>query len=629
MVRNILRLNNLKILNIQNVFLPRKGWSLVGCEPTPRPAFKTMWLFPWNPNADFYSNYEIEEHITSFNGRSIWTLFRAKKKGFNEPLSIFRFDFKEPNSKQVDRAKQSLKRIKTLRHPSILKYVDSYESEKSICIVTEAVTPLADYLEAASNLFTQTQREFSIAYGLQKVAKGLHFINNDCQLNHNNINIHSVFVNNSGEWKIGGLEYVCPVEESPPRLEGDLSEKYTPPERLDAAKSKHPGAKYAVDSWGLGCLVWESFNKPLTPSSSVKTVGKMPKPLSVYYNKLVQSSPRHRTSPLDFIKECREANVFFGNPLLETILYLEEIQLVKDPNEKAKFFNRLENELESFPNDICKNRILPDLICAYEYGEAGSSILNPIFRIGKLLTEDEYQSKLVPCIIKFFACKDRATRSKLLKQLDSYINFIAPNVINEQIFPQVVQGFLDSNLTIREQTVKSMLYLAPKLNSSNLNEELMKHFARILARDEEGGIRANTTVCLGKIATFLSSQVQQTAVLPSFLRVLRDPFPPARHAAIAAICANESLFELKECVTKIMPALCHMCIDSDVNVRKLTFKAVRLFLDKAEAEGDKDEANTSAGPLCSNTPNHSIPQSAQTSSISAIRPDMKSLSIKD
>lgn len=561
-----------------------------------------MWLFPWNPNSDSFSGYEIGEQVTSFAGKSIWSLFKAKKKATNESLSIFRFD-KAPDSSNsviLEQAKQSLKRIKTLRHPSILKYVDSIETEKSICIVTEAIIPLADYLNDASEKFTTAQKEFSIAYGLVNVAKGVQFMNNDCQLNHNNINIRSIFVTASGVWKIGGLEYVCPLEELPPSRTDELAEKYTPPERLDPSKARHPGGKFAVDSWGMGCLVWECFNSPLTPNGSVKTVGKMPKPLSIHYNKLVQSSPRHRVSPMDFIDSCKSANVFFNTPLIETILYLEEIQLVKEPSEKAKFFTRLEGELESFPTDLCKNKILPDLINAFEYGEAGSSILNPIFRIGKMLSEEDYQAKLVPCIIKLFACKDRATRSKLLQQLDSYIHFIAQNVINELIFPQVVQGFLDSSFIIREQTVKSMLHLAPKLNSTNLNEELMKHFGRLITRDEEGGIRANTTVCLGKIAKHLSSTAQVTILLPTLLRVLRDPFPPARHAAIAGLSANESLFETKDCATKIMPSLCPLCVDPDQNVRRLAFKSLKLFTGKLECVSEK-ETSSPPQPTSSST----------------------------
>lgn len=582
-----------------------------------------MWLLPWNQNSDFFSQYDIGEHVTSYDGKSIWTLFKARKKGSNEPLSIFRIDFRDPSSALVDRAKQSLKRIKTLRHPSILKYVNSSETEKSICVVTEAVTPLAEYLEEASSSFTKAQKEFSIAYGLLNVAKGLHFMNNDCQLNHNNINIHTVFVNSSGVWKIGGLEYICSVDERPPPRCDELDEKYTPPERLDPTKAAKPGPSYAVDSWGMGCLVWECFNKPLGPSSSVRTVGKMPRPLSVHYNKLVQSVPRFRTSPMNFIKDCKDNNIFFDTTPLEVVLFLEEVQLVTEPNEKTKFFNRLENDLESFPPDFCKNKILPDLINAFEYGEAGSAILNPIFRIGKMLTdEEEYQSKLVPCIIKLFACKDRATRSKLLQQLDTYINFLAINVINDQIFPQVVQGFLDSNVTIREQTVKCMAQLAPKLSSTNLNEELLKHFSRLQQRDEEGGIRANTTVCLGKIANHFSSQIQQTVILPSFLRMFRDPFPPARLAAIAGITANEKLFNTKDCATKIMPALCQMCIDLDPNVRRLTFKSLGIFIERVKAESERDAVSQNSNPQSASVP-------APSSAGNSIKNEMKSLSIKD
>jgi len=38
--------------------------------------------------------------------------------------------------------------------------------------------------------------------------------------------------------------------------------------------------------------------------------------------------------------------------------------------------------------------------------------------------------------------------------MESFINYIQPNVVNESVFPHVCQGFLDSNPVIREQTVK-------------------------------------------------------------------------------------------------------------------------------------------------------------------------------
>lgn len=92
-------------------------------------------------------------------------------------------------------------------------------------------------------------------------------------------------------------------------------------------------------------------------------------------------------------------------------------------------------------------------------------------------------------------------------QMEQFIQYLDEPTVNTQIFPHVVHGFLDTNPAIREQTVKSMLLLAPKLNEANLNVELMKHFARLQAKDEQGPIRCNTTVCLGKIGSYLSASV--------------------------------------------------------------------------------------------------------------------------
>lgn len=61
--------------------------------------------------------------------------------------------------------------------------------------------------------------------------------------------------------------------------------------------------------------------------------------------------------------------------------------------------------------------------------------------------------------------------------------------VNDQIFPQIIHGFLDTNAIIREQTVKSIIHLASKLNYNNLNVEVLKHFARLQSKDDQGGIR--------------------------------------------------------------------------------------------------------------------------------------------
>ncbi|KAG9510210.1 N-terminal kinase-like protein [Fragariocoptes setiger] len=496
-----------------------------------------MWLFSWgSQGAD--SAYDIGDHVASFDGKSMWALFKAKKKSTAEPLSVFRYDFLDPTLPEVEQARASLKRLKTLRHPSILKYIDSLEGEKSICIVTEPIRPLEDYLEEIKEDYTPKQRELSMSLGILNVVKGLSFLNNDCNLNHNNIRMHSIFVSSSGAWKIGGLDYICAVGELLPSKPESLSNRYNPPEKLDQNR-RALAPKWASDSWGLACLIWESFNGTLSQNSSVKSLGQIPKSLGQYYAKLIASNPKQRISPDDFIKECRSSGTFFNNPFIEAILFLEEIQ-IRESNEKSKFFSNLENELESFPTDMCRNKILPDMINAFEFGDAGSAILGPIFKIGKMLSDEEYQKKIVPCIVKLFACKDRATRAKLLQQIDTFIHLIQPNVINEQIFPQVAQGFLDSNSTIREQTIK----------------------------------------------------VQQVILIPAFMRAMRDPFPPARSAAIIAIANNESLFSIKDRATKIMPALCHLCVDADSAVRANSFRTLKQLIANIEDRSSTTETTS-------------------------------------
>lgn len=59
--------------------------------------------------------------------------------------------------------------------------------------------------------------------------------------------------------------------------------------------------------------------------------------------------------------------------------------------------------------------------------------------------------------------------------------------------------------------------MAPKLNYNNLNVEVLKHFARLQSRDDQGGIRTNTTVCLGKVAPHLHPQVNNYNIIHKIL----------------------------------------------------------------------------------------------------------------
>jgi len=75
-------------------------------------------------------------------------------------------------------------------------------------------------------------------------------------------------------------------------------------------------------------------------------------------------------------------------------------------------------------------------------------------QLGKLLDSEEYQRKIVPCVVKLFSSTDRATRINLLQQLDLFVDHLQPSTVNDQIFPHVSSGFSDTLPAMKEQTIK-------------------------------------------------------------------------------------------------------------------------------------------------------------------------------
>ncbi|XP_072166845.1 N-terminal kinase-like protein [Diadema setosum] len=542
-----------------------------------------MWsFFSRDPARDF--PFEIGEKIEGLEDKTIWSLHQGKKKANGQVVSIFILDIKSHSESVVQGAKSAHKRLKTLRHPNVLLYVDGLETENVIYMVTEEVTPLEQYLK------TKSPTEQTISWGLHQIVKGLSFLHNDCKLKHNNVNLSCVFVSPGGEWKLGVVDYITPAEGEGSAIpdKGMRSlEKYNPPEMTDA-RTRKKTCPWAADMWGLGCLIWEVFNGPLPRTSSLKALGKIPKSLVPNYCELVGANPLSRPNPAKFIESCRSPGGFLKNSFVDTNLFLEEIQ-IKDQAEKNEFLGGLSNIISDFPEEFCKHRILPLLLQAFEFGNAGSAVLTPLLKLGKLLEGDQYQKRIVPIVVKMFSSTDRNTRVKLLQQMDQFVEHLQPAIVNDQIFPHVCHGFNDTVPIIRESTVKAMLLLASKLNDKNLNIELLKHFARLQAKDEQGGIRTNTTICLGKIASYLNPATRQKVLSSAFVRAMKDPFPPARTAGILSMIATQNYFSLNDCALRVLPTLCTLTVDPDQGVRQNTFRAIKIFLDKLQKVSDNPE----------------------------------------
>jgi hypothetical protein len=98
----------------------------------------------------------------------------------------------------------------------------------------------------------------------------------------------------------------------------------------------------------------------------------------------------------------------------------------------------LDDVSDDFPEEFFKMKVLPELLKSVEFGGGGPKVLGVIMKIGAKLSDDEFESRITPVIVRLFASPDRAMRVCLLDNLPSMIDQLPQKVVNDKIFPQMV-----------------------------------------------------------------------------------------------------------------------------------------------------------------------------------------------
>ncbi|KAI4763877.1 ARM repeat-containing protein [Aureobasidium sp. EXF-3400] len=541
--------------------------------------------------------------------QSIWTLHNGTKREDGSRCSILSFDI-TANKSRLPLAKNALRKFRTLRHPGVIKVLDTVETDTYIYIATERITPLG----------WKTKRkavsEESIKWGLHNVAKTLAFINEEATSVHGCIRTSSIFTTDSGEWKLGGLDVLSSMKEDEAVIYtyGSLapdSGRYAPPEVAkggwDSIK-KSPVS--AVDSYDFAILIIEVFNGSFSASDQAGQTKGIPVSMHASYKRLAHANPKTRLSIAHFLEQGRKSGSFFDTPLIQLTDGIDNLGL-KTETEREEFLRELEAvaEADDFPEDFFRVKVLPELLKSLEFGGGGPKVLSLVMRIGKKLSDEEYESTITPVVVRLFSSPDRALRVCLLDNLPLMIDHLPQKIVNNGVYPQMVTGFTDLAPLVREQTVKAVLVVVPKLSDRIINGELLRYLAKT-ANDEQPGIRTNTTICLGKIAKNLGSSSRTKVLVAAFGRSLRDPFVHARNAALLALSATADLFTEDDCATKLLPAICPSLVDKEKIIRDQANKTLDLYLQRIRKYGQTLPDSVLPPPEAagSNAPRMSTPQ---------------------
>ncbi|KAE8728537.1 ATP-dependent RNA helicase DBP7-like isoform X1 [Hibiscus syriacus] len=533
-----------------------------------------------------------------------WSHFRGTSKDDGSPVSIFSLTGSNPQDGHLAAGRNGVKRLRTVRHPNILSFLHSTEVESfdgpcpkvTIYIVTEPVMPFSEKIKELG--LEGKQRDEYYAWGLQEVAKAVSFLNNDCKLVHGNVCMSSVVVTQTLDWKLHAFDVLSEFDGANATATGPMLQyewlvglQYKSMELANtdwATIRKSP--PWAIDSWGLGCLISEIFSgTKLGKTEELRNTASIPKSLLPDYQRLLSSMPSRRLNTSKLI----ENSEYFQNKLVDTIHFMEILSL-KDSVEKDTFFRKLPKLVEQLPRQIVLKKLLPLLASSLEFGSAAATALTALLKMGSWLSAEEFSLKVLPTVVKLFASNDRAVRVALLQHIDQYGESLSAQVVDEQVYPHVATGFADTSAFLRELTLKSMLILAPKLSQRTLSGSLLKYLSKLQV-DEEPAIRTNTTILLGNIASYLNEGTRKRVLINAFtVRALRDTFSPARGAGVMALCATSSYYDMTEIATRILPNIVVLVIDPDSDVRSKAFQAVDQFLQIVKQCNEKSNAGDTA-----------------------------------
>ncbi|KAF2127417.1 ARM repeat-containing protein [Dothidotthia symphoricarpi CBS 119687] len=506
---------------------------------------------------------------------SIWTLHNGTKREDGSKCSIFSFDI-TANKSRLPLARNALRKLRTLRHPGVVKVLDTVETDTYIYIATERLSPLSWQVKRKS------LTEETIKWGLHTVAKTLKFINVDASSIHGCIRPASIFFSESGEWKLGGFDALSSVKEDDSILPtyGSLipdAGRYMAPEVSKGGwEVIKQNPTHAVDAYNFGVLIFEVCNGSYSSSDQLVQLKSIPASMHQTYKRLLNPSPKARMSVGQFLDQGKRIGGFFNTPLIQVTEDIENLGL-KAEDERNELLGKLDEVADDFPADFFKMKVLPELLKSVEFGGGGAKVFGTVMQIGQKLSDEEYETQINPVVVRLFANPDRAIRVCLLDNLPLMIDHLPQKLVNDKIFPQMVTGFSDVAPVVREQTVKAVLTVVPKLSDRIVNGELLRYLAKA-ANDEQPGIRTNTTICLGKIARNLGVSTRAKVLSAAFSRSLRDPFVHARNAALLALAATADLFNEEECASKLLPIMCPSLVDKEKLIRDQAQKSVDIYL---------------------------------------------------
>ncbi|XP_066588545.1 protein-associating with the carboxyl-terminal domain of ezrin-like [Prorops nasuta] len=342
------------------------------------------------------------------------------------------------------------KNLMLYRHPCILKYISSWQKSSKYYLATELAKPLIQVID--------TQTTLQICIGLHSILRALIFLHEKANSSHNNVCSSSIYVTPEGNWKLGGLEYLCKFSEMTllyfQKIKSYRYEKAIYPAE-DVSLLKTLGNLTAIDSYAFGVLAEEIFK--------LKNADDVPglKEFKAFCKQNLQNSDASLRKNLSALLQ----HPFFTHDFIKIHAFLEELPLRND-SEKEIFFTNLVRQLRAFPENIVAEQLGTLLLSRIVLLDctAQNCLLPYILKPrdendtqgAGLFSVSAFKTFLVPKLLQIFCIRDASIRLLLLSYFKSFMHVFQTDELQTQILPELLVGIKDTNDYLVSETLKAL-----------------------------------------------------------------------------------------------------------------------------------------------------------------------------
>lgn len=482
-------------------------------------------------------------------------------------------------------AVNGIKKLKTLRHPSILKFLSENVSSAKISFSAEWGTPVGI-------LGSELPSPDYILWGMLKILLALGFLHTECGISHGNVGEHAVYITMSGEWKLGDCEWAYRIGESI-RVDAAVSmstlrplNSLHPPEGYmdawDLRSESHP--IHAYDVWCFGAMAKELLRRASTQIATYKRYQRtFDKFTGLLQSSFMDSNPLKRSTTSAFVAQNLAPRGCFDTKFIRLMDNLESIS-VRSPEERESDFRELRKEMKNFPAQLKKHKILPLLSNALEYPSSSNDLAESLLDAAQDCSVSDFNLYMKPVIRKLINSNDVSVRSAAIEKLHLIYPKSDKTPYSAEVLALLKLYLKDPSPYIRDRAIRSSTNYTEHLNTNDYNSMLTSLYE--LLRDSEPGIRVNSIICFAKISKLHQSCSNKEVVMAALTNSLSDPNGEVRVAAVSSIATTAQLYSPKDLIAVVIPKILPCALDQESSVRSSAISTIQTLIGRLIAIGE-------------------------------------------